>query len=352
MKRQAFVLTLGVVLCAVAISMGMLVSVEARKAHGDAGQGKRTPAGEYHLSGPYTHRNLTIFLVHGKNTIKSKSILTLQEALVQKKVVVYETKSVNELSIQNFSNEDVFVQAGDIVKGGAQDRMIGVDLIVPPRSGKLPISAFCVEHGRWSARGKEQARVFSSSSDAVVSREIKLAAKRSSSQGGVWQSVTVAQDKLSRNVGAVVNSPVSASSLQLAVEHEKVRETADNYVKALGNIPNHSDDVIGYVFAINGKVNSADIYGSSVLFRKLWPKLLKANAIEAIAELQQDKFKPASVDNAKGFLSDSEKAQGSAKDVNARVNLLTREDADNIFFETRDKQQSGAWVHRNYIKKQ
>ena len=35
--------------------------------------------------------------------------------------------------------------------------MIGVDLIVPPRSGKLPISAFCVEHGRWSGRGNERA---------------------------------------------------------------------------------------------------------------------------------------------------------------------------------------------------
>ena len=349
MKKQAFVLTLGVVLCAVAVSMGMLVSAEARRVHGDAG--KQTQAGEYRLSGPYSYRNLSIFLVHGKNTIKAKSFLTLQEALVQKKVVVYETKSVNELSIQNFSNEDVYVQAGDIVKGGAQDRMIGVDLIVPPRSGKLPISAFCVEHGRWSARGNEQAKVFSSSSDTVTSREIKLAAKRSKSQGGVWQSVTVAQDKLSSNVGARVNSAVSESSLQLAVEHEKVRESADSYVKALGNIANRNDDVIGYVFAINGKVNSADIYGSSVLFRKLWPKLLKANAIEAIAELQQDKFKPASVDNAKGFLSDSEKAKGSDKDVNARVNLLTREDSENIFFETRDKQQSGAWIHRNYIKK-
>ncbi len=145
--------------------------------------------------------------------------------------------------------------------------------------------------------------------------------------------------------------PVSESSLQLAVENSKVRETADSYVKALANIANRSDDVIGYVFAINGKVNSADIYGSNVLFKKLWPKLLKANAIEAIAELQEDKFKPASAENAKGFLSDSEKAKGSDKDVNARVNLMTREDAENIFFETRDKQQNGAWIHRNYIKK-
>jgi ARG/rhodanese/phosphatase superfamily protein len=161
----------------------------------------------------------------------------------------------------------------------------------------------------------------------------------------------VAQDKLSSNVGARVNSPVSESSLQLAVENNKVRETAEAYVSALTSIANRSDDVIGYVFAINGKVNSADIYGSNVLFKKLWPKLLKANAIEAIAELQGDKFKPASAEAVEGFLSDSEKAKGSDKDVNARVNLMTREDSENILFETRDRAQNGAWIHRNYIKK-
>jgi hypothetical protein len=354
MKKQAFVLTLGLVLVAAVLSMGILISAQGSKGlwgAGGQGRGERNQADDYRLSGPYTHKNLSIFLVHGKSLVKARSFLTLQEALVQKKVVVYETKSVNELSIQNFSNEDVYVQSGDIVKGGAQDRMIGVDLIVPPRSGKLPISAFCVEHGRWSGRGNERAGVFGSSADAVATKEIKLAAKMSNSQGGVWKSVTVAQDKLSRNVGARVNSTVSESSLQLAVENGKVQETADSYVQALASIANRSDDVIGYVFAINGKVNSADIYGSSVLFKKLWPKLLKANAIEAIAELQTDKFKPASAENVKGFLSESEKAKGSDKDVNARVNLLTREDSENIFFETRDKQQNGAWIHRNYIKK-
>jgi hypothetical protein len=380
MKKQAFVLTLGVVLLSVMVAMGMLIRAQANKASSGGGggsangagsangdaigkgtsdanggvvpvQGEQTQAGDYRLSGPYTHKNLAIFLVHGENTIKTKSFLTLQEALVQKKVVVYETKSVNELSIQNFSDEDVYVQSGDIVKGGQQDRMIGVDFIVPPRSGKLPISAFCVEHGRWSGRGNEQATQFNSSADAVATKDIKLAAKRSNSQGAVWENVKVAQDKLSENVGTRVNSTASASSLQLALENGKVQENADSYIKALSGIANRSDDVIGYVFAINGKVNSADIYGSNALFKKLWPKLLKANAIEAIAELQQDKFKPASAESVQGFLSEAEKAKGSDKDVNARVNLLTREDEENILFETRDRAQKGAWVHRNYIKK-
>jgi hypothetical protein len=377
MKKQAFVLTLGVVLLSVVAGLGMLINAQGLAAssgvgrgHGEgsgvgagrgdgegggngggAGQAATVKAANYRLSGPYTHKNLTIFLVHGKNVFEGKTFITLQEAMVQKKVVVYETKTVNELAIENLSDEDIYVQAGEIVKGGQQDRMIGVDLIVPGKSGKMPIAAFCVEHGRWSGRGSERTTVFSSSSDAVTTKSIKLAAKKSSSQGEVWKSVTVAQDKLSQNVGARVNSEVSASSLQLAVEHSKVRETADSYISALSNIVNGSNDVIGYVFAINGKVNSADVYGSSSLFKKLWPKLLKANAIEAIAELQTEKFAPAKPENAKAFLTDSEKAQAKQKDVSKRVGLVTAEDEENVFFETRDRAQKDAWVHRNYIKK-
>ena len=130
-----------------------------------------------------------------------------------------------------------------------------------------------------------------------------------------------------------------------------MRATADSYIKALTNIVDRDNDVIGYVFAINGSVNSADVYSSNALFRKLWPKLLKANTVEAIAQLQKEAFRPASAEHAKTFLNDAEKPKASEKDVTSRVKVVTREDSNNAFFETRDDAQKGAWVHRNYIKK-
>jgi flagellar basal body-associated protein FliL len=349
--KQTFVLTTAVVILAVGISLGMLV--ESRiKASAIPQKAPETQAGDYTLSGPYTHKNLTIFIVHGKDLVKGKIPLTLQEALAQKKVVVYETQDVNELAIENRSNEDVYVQAGDIVKGGQQDRMLAVDLIVPPHSGKLPIAAFCVESGRWTRRGSEQAASFSSSDNVAATKEIKLAAKRSNSQGDVWKNVTVAQDKLSENVGTRVNSTVSSSSLQLAVENRQVQQNTESYMKALSGIVNGSDDVIGYVFAINGAINSADVYASSGLFKKLWPKLVKANAIEAIAELQKDKrFEPTTADHVKTFLAEVPTSSAAEKEVTARIKLFTTEDERNIFFETRDRAQKGAWIHRNYIRK-
>ncbi|HLE61497.1 MAG TPA: DUF6569 family protein [Pyrinomonadaceae bacterium] len=109
--------------------------------------------------------------------------------------------------------------------------------------------------------------------------------------------------------------------------------------------------MIGYAFAINGAVNSADVYASSALFKKLWPKLLKANAIEAIAELRKDtKFEPATAENVKTFLAEAESSKASEKEVTARISLVTREDGENIFFETRDRAQK-TWIHRNYIRK-
>src|SRR6185436_6799492 len=71
-------------------------------------QKPRAGSSNYTFSGPYTHGNLTVFLVHGKD-LTNKTFLTLQEALAQKKVRVYETKDVNELAIRNLSNQDIYV---------------------------------------------------------------------------------------------------------------------------------------------------------------------------------------------------------------------------------------------------
>ena len=330
----------------IGLPLGLFMNATAQKPQ------QQAASSDYRFSGPYTHGNLTVFLVHGKD-ITNKTFLTLQEALAQKKVRVYETKDVNELAIRNLSNEDIYVQAGDIVRGGDQDRMISVDFIVPPKSGRMPIAAFCVESGRWSKRGNEESATFSSSENSVATKELKLAAKRDNSQEAVWKNVSLAQEKLKRSIKAEVADGASASSFELIVETPKVKETTDAYIKTLSGIVQSKSDVIGYVFAINGHVNSADVYASRALFVKLWPKLLKASAVEAIAELNKDvEVKPIASEVVETFLADAAKPSAAAKDVTTRVKVVRREDDDNIFFETQDRAQKDGWVHRNYIKKQ
>ena len=187
MKKRAFAAGLFFIVFCVAL-------VAAMTARGQRKQSQTPPVADYTVSGPYTHKNLTIFLLHGSGQSQGRAPLTLQEAMKRKLVVVRETGDVNRLTIRNRSNRDVFVQAGDIVKGGQQDRALALDLIVPPKSGRIPIDAFCVEQGRWSRRGNEAVEAFSASDNALASKDLKIAAKARRSQGEVWSNVSKTQE--------------------------------------------------------------------------------------------------------------------------------------------------------------
>jgi hypothetical protein len=312
-------------------------------------------AGEYTLTGPYTHNNLTIYLVRGANRLQDKHYLTLQEAMEKKLVVVQETGSVNELKIQNLSPDtDIYIQSGDIVKGGRQDRTIALDFIAPPKSEAMAINAFCVEHGRWTQRGAEDAVAFASSNNAVAGKDLKLAAKASTqaSQGEVWQQVRENQAKLTSNAQAPVIDPASPSSYQLTLENQKVRQTTEAYKNQLLHIIDDKPDAIGYVMVINGQLNSSDVYGSHELFAKLWPKMLDSAAVEAFAELKKDqKFEPIKAETVVAAIVDADQAKDASRAVTPRVQLVTRETTKNVLFETRDKESTSPWIHRNYIAK-
>ena len=349
--KPKHLVTIAVFCLLIGLPVGLFIRAVAQNTPTSQGDAKQE-ASNYRLSGPYTHKNLTVFLVHGKDLTK-KTFLTLQEALAQKKVRVYETRDVNELAIRNLSNQDIYVQSGDVVRGGDQDRMISVDFIVPPKSGRMPIAAFCVEPGRWSKRGTEDSAIFSSSDNVVATKDLKLAAKREKSQDAVWQNVKVAQEKLVVNVAGAAGGLRETSSYEVSVEDPKIKETTEAYIKALSGIVQNKSDVIGYVFAINGQVNSADVYASRGLFVKLWPKLLKASAVEAIAEMNKaEEAKPVAAETVETFLAESEKPAPAAKEVTRRVRVVTKEDDKNIFFETQDRSQNDGWIHRNYIRKQ
>lgn len=303
----------------------------------------------YRVSAPYSYKNLTIFLIHGKNETNKKNIITLQEAMKLKIFKVYETSDVNELMVENISKEfDVFIQSGDIVKGGKQDRVLAISVIIPARSGRVSIEAFCVESGRWEKRKGEDVQQFSSSEERIVSKDLKVAANGARSQQEVWSKVAEAQKRLSANTGVDVTANGSSTSLQLALENGKVTATADEYVKKLGDLVRGKTDVIGYAFAVNGEINSADIYVSNHLFAKLWPRMLKAAAVEAVAEGDRGTRTSVKPEAISGFLSDAEKGRAKERPTTASSKIVTREADGNAVYEARDR--SDAVIHRNYVK--
>jgi hypothetical protein len=371
----------------------LALSATAALASGVAGA--TGAADGYRLSGPHVHANLAIYFVHGKSA-PGPAPLTLQEAMAKGAVLVHETGSVNELAIENLSGDEVFVQSGDIVKGGKQDRVLMVSLLLPPKSGRLPIASFCVEQGRWSPRGREEAGRFASAEAALPSRKAKMAMRApmpagtaelaqpqtapldrlgriggqrilphfnpqagrgndtGSRQQQVWASVADTQQKLSGALGQAVAAPQSRSSLQLSLENDKLKETQAAYMAALKAGGEQGDDIVGYVFAINGKLNSADLYPSNALFRKMWGKLLSASVTEAIGDRGEAAAgSPPPTEAVRAFLTAAEHgapqtAAAAPKPVNG-VRLETREAETALYFAA--ERVGGGFVHRNYLAK-
>jgi len=316
------------------------------------------PANDYKLSGPFAHDNLTVYLVHGKSGAGPVP-LTLQEALAKQKVRVVETGNVNELTVENLADEDVFIQSGDIVKGGRQDRALTASLILPPHSGQIAIAAFCVEQGRWSARNAEDGKTFSVADAAMPSREAKVVMSAppqaapslrsdGSAQQAMWAEARHIQDKLSNNLRVDVAEAKSPTSLGLTLDNEKLQRAEGAYVTALQPAAEREDDVVGYVFAINGHINSAAVYVSNGLFRKMWPKLLRASAVEAIGAGSED-VPPLAVEDISNFLQSAETGTTSQRQLTAAVTQETRDGPRSLYVET--KRSEGSWVTRSYLAK-
>lgn len=326
------------------------------------------------ISGPVTHENIAVYFVHGSSA-SGPVPATLQEALAKGAVEVIETGNVRELQIENKGDEPVFVQFGDLVKGGQQDRVLTVSLVLPPKSGRVPIGAYCVEQGRWSARGNEDAKKFSQSEAMMPSREAKIAIARqakparptagamfvdrereaqqrlgpSDGQSEVWRSVAKVQSELSLSLAAPVASQASRSSLQLSLENEKLQHAVAAYAAALEPAGLKADDIVGVVVAVNGRISSADVYPSNGLFRKMWPKLVKAGVTEALAAKPGTSAPAPAVDAVGAFLAEAEKGEQSERQLGSYAKLETR-DADKAV-RTEAKSAAGALVHRNYLAK-
>jgi hypothetical protein len=341
---------IGLAVLAVALAAGAGYWLYTRPFQPSLAPGDVVPVAEYRFSGPITHENLTVYLIHGRETVPSRDYLTLQEALASGKVVVHETGEVQELSIENLSDEDVFVQAGDVVKGGQQDRTIPNDFIVPPQSGRLPIDSFCVEHGRWTQRGKESVACFDASSSILSTKELKLANARSRNQSRVWDEVANVRRKVVRNLGKEDLETESKSSYQLLTEQSEVQEAIKPYLSALEAAPGDAKDVVGVVVVVNGKVSSAEVFGSTKLFAKLWPKLLRGAAVEAFADREADKsFIPTSLDEVQRFLADAEAGGPADEAVTARAYVQVRETSGQVMFDTCDRGRDNVVIHRSFI---
>jgi hypothetical protein len=186
----------------------------------------------------------------------------------------------------------------------------------------------------------------------LSSKELKLASRYEENQEKVWNRVAAMQKKLSANVGPEVQAEESASSLALTLESQPLQQAIQPYLDQLLPSVAAEGDVVGYAFLINGQLNSAEVYGSAQLFRQFWPKLLRASAVEAVAESKGGTASELpSVEAVSAWLVDGEQGKAYLRPVGERMETVLQEGKQCLLFETRDRQKRNAWVHRTYLAK-
>lgn len=271
---------------------------------------------------------------------------------------------VNRLLVLNRSERPLYLMPGEIIVGGSQDRTIGAELVIQPGTEPVPIEVFCVEHGRWGQRGVTGTREFLAAAreNSVRGESVAVAGDTGEAESLGAVADTADSGKFVASVGNVdkrTRMAVQASKLQSEVWQEVSRANAvgnaDNesdtfvanyaledavrrlepYIESLQDPVAATDRIVGVVVCINGKPESMDVFESTPLFKKLWPKLLKSYALDAAnaASLHTDSEKPTvevcTRETAQAFLDEALNANVAGRESNASV-AVTKRSTDNV----------------------
>jgi len=184
-------------------------------------------------------------------------------------------ETVNKLYIENVSNDTVMIMAGEVVKGGKQDRVIAQDIILTPKSGKMDISVFCVEQGRWTysdASMKANKSFYGYSN--VSSTNVRKSAMVEKSQQGVWDQVEVVTSK---------NSAGTKSGTYTALDTSKTyQRDLNSYLDYFKAVMKSQNNVIGVVACTDDKVIGCDMFATPSMFNDQFPNLLNSYSTEAM----------------------------------------------------------------------
>jgi hypothetical protein len=327
-----------------------LVVVDQRQARAGGvtppplGAGEVTPPSEYKVLEPIRHGNLTVFPVVAARSYATGQFLTLDEGLRSGEVVVTEAGNiqglirrpqtpiirhdgaqVNRLVLVNNSKRPLLLLAGEIVTGGKQDRVIGKDRIVPAESDPVDLSVFCVEPGRWVATSEHFGASETMYGGVVggptrvpmammAQPSVRAKAMGDKDQNEVWAEVKKQREAVTVEVvagtPAVQTEIAQTSSYAKVMENEDVKKQVDviakpieqNYQSLIRQLRDRN--AVGVVVAVNERIIWADVFASTDLLEKYWPKLVRSYASEAVVTRAKDV--EVSVSQAQAFLGDME----------------------------------------------
>ncbi len=187
---------------------------------------------------------------------------------------VNEAGDVNTVIISNMTDQPVLILDGEEITGAKQNRMVNATILVAAgRKTAVPVS--CVEQGRWRYNTDkfEQSDTFGYSTlrrQKVEQVQNNLRQKQGfvADQGAIWSEIEKCDFALH------TDSPTAALS--------DTYRSRDSELKDLVKDLNHQPAQIGIAVYINNRFTCLDLFDNSETLAKLWSRLLKSYAVEAL----------------------------------------------------------------------
>ena len=261
------------------------------------------------------------------------------------------------MRLVNHSDRDLFLQAGEILRGGNQDRAVAGDLIIPaprhePEGHLVPV--FCAEPERSVPMRDWTPDLFTLFDQTCPGRRLKREL-RQGYQEDVWREITATRDVVFDIVSYGGTRPTPPYSLWMLVELLELQGWLTPYLHPLLPLAESHQEATGAVFVVAGQFNSAELYATPALFQQMWPKLLYAMAVEALVEQKQASREWTGTLPAKGevtaWLAATHRrgAVGHTDKINKRVHRRLRSDGTQTRFECLDQEQDGLCIHETIL---
>jgi len=338
---------------------------------------------------PFQMGRLSIWIIDGGDQIPHP-YLTLEQALGNGDAVIHNQNS-QTLWIENRSDTDLFLQSGDLIKGGQQDRMIASDRILPAHDTARDLDVYCIERGRSTQRGSEPIGTFSSSHWMAPLAHTRLVARHDlteklltphvggftapdteelklfqslgnlpqpigyidAAQESIWNDITKVQSGLTANLKDSVTRNASPTSLELTLENSSLADREHSFEHHFGDRAASDSHSVGFVYAIDGNIVGAEQYASHALFAAMWPKLLRSVVAAALSKPNEPAPSNPPTPSAKAIESflNAPGNRTSRQAVNART-LVEASKTDNATrFVTWDRKYPEGSIHLSWIAK-
>jgi len=188
--------------------------------------------------------------------------------------------SVPSVRVDNRAGIAVLVIFGEEIRGAKQNRVANASFLLPPRQ-VVDIDVSCVEQGRWGRRpgAGSHGSGFEESADLISSLVRRKMARKVASarhargrfdadQGEVWQSVSE----------CLTSSGAPSETMAYADYVGTRARDLDETTRAFHPV----EGQVGFVASIGGEVVGIEAIGSPGVFARVFPKLVRAYAIDAI----------------------------------------------------------------------